>query len=110
MANAYKILGQSADASANDVTLYEVPASTETIISTIVVCNREAATNTFRLAIKEDGGAVADEDYIAYDTSINANDSVTLTLGITLDADDVISAGASDANVSFSVFGTEITS
>jgi len=110
MANAYKILGQTADASANDVTLYTVPASTETIISTIVVCNREAATNTFRLAIKADGGSVANEDYIAYDTSINANDSVTLTLGITLDASDVISAGASDANVSFSVFGTEITS
>jgi hypothetical protein len=26
MANAYKILGQTADASANDVTLYTVPA------------------------------------------------------------------------------------
>lgn len=109
MANAYKVLGQTADASANDVTLYTVPASTETIISTIVVCNREAATNTFRIAIKADGGAVANEDYIAYDTNVLANDSITLTLGITLDASDVVSVGASDANVSFSVFGTEIS-
>jgi hypothetical protein len=109
MANVYKILGQSADASANDVTLYTVPASTETIVSSIIICNREAAANTFRLAIKADGGAVANEDYIAYDTNISANDSITLTLGITLDASDVISAGASDANVSFSVFGTEIS-
>ena len=109
MANAYKILGQLADASANDVTLYTVPASTETIVSTIIICNREATANTFRLAIKEDGGAVANEDYIAYDTNIDANDTITLTLGITLDASDVISAGASDANVSFSVFGTEIS-
>jgi hypothetical protein len=109
MANVYKILGQSADASANDVTLYTVPASTETIVSSIIICNREAAANTFRLAIKADGGAVANEDYIAYDTNISANDSITLTLGITLDASDVISVGASDANVSFSVFGTEIS-
>lgn len=109
MANAYKILGQLADASANDVTLYTVPASTETIVSSIIICNREATANTFRLAIKADGGAVANEDYIAYDTNISANDSITLTLGITLDASDIISAGASDANVSFSVFGTEIS-
>ena len=38
MANAYKILGQVADASANDVELYLVPGSTEAIVSTIVVC------------------------------------------------------------------------
>ena len=109
MANAYKILGQLADASANDVTLYTVPGSTETVISSIIVCNRESAANTFRLAIKNNGGSVANEDYIAFDTSIAANDTVTLTLGITLDATDVICAGASDANVTFSVFGTEIS-
>jgi len=109
MATAYKILGQTGDASANDVTLYTVPASTETIVSTIVICNREAAVNTFRIAVKEDGGAVANEDYLAYDTSIAANDTITLTLGITINASDVISVGASDANVSFSVFGSEIS-
>ena len=109
MAVNYKVLGQLADASANDVTLYTVPASTETVISTIIVCNRETASNTFRLAIKPDGGAVANEDYIAYDAIITANDTLTLTLGLTLDASDVISCGASDANVSFSVFGSEIS-
>jgi len=109
MANAYKILGQLADASANDVTLYTVPSSTETIVSSIIVCNRESSANTFRLAIKADGGSVANEDYIAFDTSIAANDTVTLTLGITLDASDVVCAGASDANVTFSIFGTEIS-
>lgn len=109
MANAYKVLGQLADASANDVTLYTCPASTETVISSIIICNRESATNTFRLAVKADGGSVANEDYIAYDADIGANDTITMTLGITLDASDVISAGASDANVTFSVFGTEIS-
>ncbi len=109
MANAYKVLGQLADASANDVTLYTVPSSTETIVSSITVCNRESAGNTFRLAVKVDGGSVANEDYIAYDANISANDTITLTLGITLDATDVISAGASDANVTFAVFGTEIS-
>ena len=109
MANAYKILGQVADASANDVELYLVPASTSAIVSTITVCNREAAANTFRISTKTDNSAVADTDYIAYDTSIAANDTVTLTLGITLQTGAEISVGASDNNVTFQAFGTEIT-
>lgn len=109
MANAYKILGQVADASLNDVELYLVPASTEAIISTIIVCNREGASNTFRIATKSDNSAVANEDYVAYDTTINANDTITLTLGITLQTGAEISVGASDANVTFQVYGTEIT-
>jgi hypothetical protein len=109
MANAYKILGQVADASANDVELYLVPSSTEAIISTIIVTNREAAANTFRIATKSDNSAVANADYVAYDTSIGANDSITLTLGITLQTGAEISVGASDANVTFQAYGTEIT-
>jgi len=109
MATAYKVLGQTGDASANDVSLYTVPASTETVISTIVICNREGAANTFRIAVKPDGATLANEHYLAYDSSINANDTITLTLGITIDATDVVSVGASDANVSFSAFGTEIS-
>lgn len=109
MANAYKVLGQTGDASANDVTLYTVPASTETVISTIAVCNRETSANTFRIAVRPNGATLATQHYLAYDTNIDASDSITLTLGITVDATDILSVGASDANVSFSAFGTEIT-
>tara|TARA_R100001460_G_scaffold21817_1_gene44426 strand:- start:169 stop:498 length:330 start_codon:yes stop_codon:yes gene_type:complete len=109
MANAYKTLGQVADASANNVTLYTVPASTETVVSTIVICNREGASNTFRIAVRPNGATLANEHYLAYDSSISANDTITMTLGITVDASDVISVGASDANVSFNIFGTEIS-
>jgi len=109
MANVYKILGQVADASANDVELYLVPASTEAIVSTIIVTNRATAAKTFRIATKTDNSAVADTDYVAYDTSIAANDTITLTLGITLESGAEISVGASDANVTFQAYGTEIT-
>ena len=109
MANAYKTLGQVADASANNVTLYTVPASTETVVSTIVICNREGASNTFRIAVRPNGATLANEHYLAYDSSISANDTITMTLGITVDATDIVSVGASDANVSFSIFGTEIS-
>ena len=109
MANAYKILGQVADASANDVELYLVPSATEAIVSTIIVTNRASAAKTFKIATKSDNSAVADTDYIAFDTSIAANDSITVTLGITLQTGAEISVGASDANVTFQAYGTEIS-
>ena len=109
MANAYKILGQIADASANDVALYLVPSSTEAVVSSIVVANRESATNTFRIATKTDNYTVANTDYIAYAASIAANETITLTLGVTLQTGAEISVGASDANVTFQAYGTEIT-
>ena len=108
MANAYKVLGQVADASANDVTLV-ADQNGETIVSTIVVANREAAANTFRIAVRPGGATLANAHYIAYDTSVSANDSITLTLGITLADNDIITVGASDANVTFSAFVTVIT-
>jgi hypothetical protein len=109
MANAYKILGQVADASANDVELYLVGSGKEAVVSTIVVCNREAANNTFRIATKTDNSAVQNTDYVAYDSVVNGNDTITLTLGITLQTGAEISVGASDANVTFQAYGTEIT-
>jgi len=108
MANAYKVLGQVADASSNNVTLIS-DQDGETIVSTIAVVNREAATNTFRIAVRPGGATLANEHYLAYDTNILANDSITLTLGITLADNDILTVGASDANVSFSAFGTVIT-
>jgi hypothetical protein len=108
MANAYKILGQVSDASANDVELY-LATGVEAIVSTIIVANRASAAKTFRIATKTDNSAVADTDYVAYDTSIAANDTITLTLGITLEDGAEISVGASDANVTFQAYGTEIS-
>ena len=109
MANVYKVLGQEDDASAGNVTLYTVPASTETIISTIAIVNREAAENTFRIAIRPDGATIDNKHYLNFDTPIAANDSIYLTLGITLDAADVVAVTGSDGNVGFSIFGTEIS-
>tara|TARA_A100001391_G_scaffold177696_1_gene141818 strand:- start:2245 stop:2571 length:327 start_codon:yes stop_codon:yes gene_type:complete len=108
MANAYKVLGQVADASANNVTLI-ADQNGETIVSTIVIANREAAVNTFRIAVRPAAATLANEHYIAYDASVAANDTITLTLGLTLADNDIVTVGASDDKVSFSAFGTVIT-
>jgi hypothetical protein len=52
---------------------------------------------------------LAGQHYIAYDTPIAANDTIALTLGITLATTDVITVYASSASMSFSAFGSEIS-
>lgn len=111
MANVYKVLGQL-DVPATPspmATLYTVPSATEAVISTIIIANRAATAKSFRIAIRPNAATLANQHYIAYDVPIAANDSTTLTLGLTLDAADVISVYASAADLSMNVFGTEIT-
>ena len=109
MATAYKVLGQVAPSATTATTLYTVPSSTEAVISTLVVANRAATAATYRIAIRPDAATLANQHYIAYDVTVGASDSTTITLGITLNAADVITVYASTADLSFNAFGSEIT-
>ena len=109
MPTTYKVLGQLAPSATTATTLYTVPAATSAVISTIVVANRATSTATYRIAIRPAGATLANQHYIAYDITVGAADSTTLTLGITLATTDVITVYASTANLSFSVFGSEIS-
>lgn len=109
MATAYKVLGQANPTATTATTLYTVPASTETVISTIVICNQAAATATYRISVRPNGAALVAKHYLAFNVTVGASDSTTLTLGITIDATDVLEVYASTATVSFNAFGSEIT-
>jgi hypothetical protein len=109
MANAYKVLAQSAPSATTATDVYTVPAATETVISTVIIANRAASAGTFRLSVRPNGGTQTNAMYCAYDVPVAANDSTTLTLGLTLDATDVITVYCSSANMSINIFGTEIS-
>jgi hypothetical protein len=109
MPTTYKVLGQSAPSATTNTNLYTVPADTSAVVSTLVVANRVGSTATYRIAIRPAGSTLANQHYIAYDVVVGAADSTTLTLGITLAATDIITVYAGTANLSFSVFGSEIT-
>jgi hypothetical protein len=109
MATNYKVLGQSAPSATTATALYTVPSATEAVISTISVCNRGTATGTFRISVRPNGAALANQHYIAYDASISAKDSIFLTVGATLDASDVLEVYASTADFSFNAYGSEIS-
>jgi glucose-6-phosphate dehydrogenase assembly protein OpcA len=105
----YKVLGQSNPAATTATTLYTVPASTDTVASTLTVANLGASAATFRVAVRPAGATLANQHYIAYDVTIAGLDTLTLTLGITLDTTDVVTVYASTATMAFSLFGSEIS-
>lgn len=109
MAVVYKVLGQSAPSATTATALYTVPAATEAIVSTLTVCNRGASAGTFRLSVRPNGASLANQHYIAYDAPIAAKETQSFSLGITVDATDVVEVYASSADFSFNAYGTEIT-
>lgn len=108
MPNAYKVLGQLASTT-SAVALYTCPASTEAVISTIVVANRDSTSKTFTIILRPNDDGLADKHYLAKDITVGASDTTALTLGITMDATDKLYVSGSDTYLSFTAFGSEIT-
>jgi len=108
MATTYKVLGQVNPTAATATTLYTVPAGTQTVVSTISVCNMTAGELLFRIAIRPAGESLATKHYIAYDAKVSGNDTTFITVGATLGAGDVITVYESAADVVFNAFGSEI--
>jgi len=107
MADVAKILGQLVPSATTLTDLYAVPASTNTIVSSVIVCNRGVTASTFRISVAASGAADATSQYLYYDFSVPANDSFVATIGITLAAADVLRIYASSTNLSFVAFGIE---
>lgn len=110
MPTTYKILGQAAVAtSATQVDLYTVPSSTQAVVSSIVVANRDSAAATYRISVAENGASIANSQYIAYDVTVGGSDSTIITIGATLGDTDKIRVYASSTNLTFTAFGSEIS-
>ncbi len=107
---SYRILGQAHLTTTSPTDVYTVPASTETIVSTIVVANITGSATAFTIAIRQDGDTLDNRHYIANSVPVAANDSTTITIGVALEATDVVTCQAGDADaLSFNLFGAEIT-
>ena len=109
MAEVLKTLGQSNPAADTLTDAYTVPAATTASISSIVICNRSTTGTTFRIAVSPGGAAIDNKHYIYFDMPVPANDTFIATIGITMEATSKVRVYAQDANLSFNIFGTEIT-
>lgn len=108
MATTYKVLGQLQPSATTLSDLYTVPAATSAVCSTLTICNMGAST-TYRVAVRVAGAAIDDKQYVVYEATLNQYDSTMLTLGVTLAATDKVSVYAGTADVSFNLYGSEIT-
>jgi len=107
MASTYKVLAQSAPSATTNTDVYTVGSGKSAVVSTITVANRSTSA-TYRIAIRPAAATLANQHYIVYDSTVPANDTISLTIGVTLAATDVVTVYASTANLSFNLFGAEI--
>jgi len=102
------VLAQSAPSATTSTDIYTVGAGKQAVVSTITVANRGASASSYRISVRPAGATLANQHYLAYDIAIAANDTTVLTIGLTLEATDVVTVYALSANLSFGIYGTEI--
>jgi hypothetical protein len=102
---AYK--NKTANPSATTATaLYTVSSATEAVVSTLSVCN-VGADASFRVAVRPLGASLADSHYIVYEATLAAGESKFFTLGIALQATDILEVYASTGDLAFNAFYNE---
>ena len=110
MATAYKYAQVQGTASTGTfATLYTTPSSTEAVISSLVICNQSSSAITVRIGLDATEGTPGASEFLVYDASVAGNDTVALTLGITMDASKYLRVSSSANTISFSAFLSEIT-
>jgi hypothetical protein len=108
MANAFKRLGALRPASTAEAKLYG-PASATSAVVTVTICNQSGVARTYRVALTNTDAAADSEDWLAYDTPIEANETHQIA-GLSLTNPETIRVAASVADlISFVASGMEVT-
>ena len=115
MPTAYKILGQTLPTANTLSNVYVVPTSTSAIVSTITICNQSSANANVDIMIRPINETLASKHYLVKGVTIPRADTMILSPGVTLNAsvivavNNAVASGETAANVSFNVFGVELT-
>lgn len=110
MATAYKYSQVQGTASTGTyATLYTTPAATEAVISSIVITNQSSSAVTVRIGLDTTAGTPGASEWLVYDAAIAGNDTVALTLGVTLDAEKYVRVSSSANTCNFTAFLSEIS-
>jgi len=109
MPTTYKVLGQSNPSATTLTTLYTVPSATQAVITSISIANLTATAATFRIAVRPAGASITNAHYLGYDITVGASDTTIITVGVTMNATDVLSVYASTANLVFQAYGSEVS-
>lgn len=99
---------RSAPAAATPADLYTVPASKEAVVSTLSVANFGPADTTWQAWLRPDGSSAANAMLLAGTAvPITTQDAVYLTLGVVMEATDVLTVQSASGSVAFNAFVSE---
>jgi hypothetical protein len=107
MTDELKVLGQDKPAGTTLTDLYTVGSLIQTTTSTLAICNQSGSGEACRVSVAPLGASDTLAHYLYYDKSILANDSVFLTIGMTLQETDIVRVYSASGNISFTLFGVE---
>jgi hypothetical protein len=110
MPEAYKYSQVQGTASTGTyATLYSTSASVSAVISSLVICNQASSDVTTRIGLTTSAGTPTAAQFLVYDAVVAGNDTVALTLGITMDVSKFLRISSSASACNFTAFVSEIT-
>ena len=104
----YKILGQIVGVANTNSNVYVVPASTNTVVNLITICNGTSNGILIDLVARPSTEALATKHYILKSLTIPAADTLVLDTGVALQTSAIISANVTGANATSSAAGVAI--
>jgi hypothetical protein len=113
MATAYmtKFLAAPAADVTTYGTLYSTDGTHTAVISSLVICNTSASNVLFRIGMDTVAGTplVANGEFIAYDATVAANDTITMDIGLTVGNTLFLRCSAASTAVNFIASVAEIS-
>ena len=107
-ASPYKILGQIVGVANTNSNVYVVPASTNTVVNLITVCNGTQNNILIDLVARPSTEALATKHFILKALTIPAADTLVLDTGVALQTSAILSANVTGANATSSAAGVAI--
>ena len=107
-ASPYKILGQIVGVANTNSNVYVVPASTNTVVNLITVCNGTQNNILIDLVARPSTEALATKHFILKSLTIPAADTLVLDTGVALQTSAILSANVTGANATSSAAGVAI--
>lgn len=91
-------------------TLYSTGASTTAVISSIIICNTSASNVLYRIGLDTIAGTpdIALGEFIAYDATVAANDTICMTIGLAMGNTQHIRVSAGSTTINFTASISEM--
>jgi len=110
MTETLKVLAQANPTASTITALYTCGSALGAAATSITVCNQSSnVTAYFNISVAPGGAVDAPKQYIYYQLILDPYDTFIATIGFTLSNTDVVRVFASTANLSFSLFGCEVS-